>query len=223
MTAPLLGSAAMNAIIFGVHGNTMRHMQPGLRSEAIAGSLAGACQTIIICPAELVKTKLQMQGKGRKLTQDQRLYKSSLDCLVKIYRQDGIRGCYRGMVSTMIRDIPGYGFYFWLYNVFCRMFTRKDQLVSDLGSLQLFMAGGLAGMVSWGAFYPCDVIKSRIQAHGIAPTGKYRSNMQCLRTSIQQDGYRVLSRGISVCILRAFPVNAVTFLTVETILRIIEK
>ena len=72
MASPLLGMAAINAIVFGVHGSCMRLIQgdsnetPGLGKSFIAGSAAGLVQSFICCPTELIKLRMQVQGIGQE-------------------------------------------------------------------------------------------------------------------------------------------------------------
>lgn len=62
MSSPLAGVAAINAIVFGVHGNTLRQMNDptSLRSTFLAGCMAGLVQSIICSPMELAKTRVQV-------------------------------------------------------------------------------------------------------------------------------------------------------------------
>uniref|UniRef100_A0A8C2SS03 Solute carrier family 25 member 29 n=1 Tax=Coturnix japonica TaxID=93934 RepID=A0A8C2SS03_COTJA len=94
-------------------GGTHRETDPR------AGSAAGAIQCIICCPMELAKTRMQLQGTG-EYKQKTKNYKNSLDCLIKIYRKEGLRGINRGMVSTVIRETPSFGFYFLTYDCMTR-------------------------------------------------------------------------------------------------------
>ncbi|ENN79117.1 hypothetical protein D910_01244, partial [Dendroctonus ponderosae] len=61
VTSPLFGVAGINAIVFGIYGNTQRHMQnPDLLiSHAIAGGTAGLVQSFICSPIELAKSTMQ--------------------------------------------------------------------------------------------------------------------------------------------------------------------
>lgn len=54
--------------------------------------------------ADVVKTK--MQGTAAKQ------YSSTLDCFVKIFRNDGIAGFYKGIVPRCGRVVPGQGIIF---------------------------------------------------------------------------------------------------------------
>lgn len=78
-----------------------------------AGLVAGAVGSSIANPADLIKIRMQSEpGKigvdGRFLRGDRvgqsRSYKSTLDALMTIIRQDGIRGLYRGIGATCIRS-----------------------------------------------------------------------------------------------------------------------
>ena len=51
--------------------------------------MAGMTETIVNCPFELVKVRLQAK-------ENKALYKSTLDAVVKIYRNEGIRALYKG-------------------------------------------------------------------------------------------------------------------------------
>lgn len=75
----------------------------------------------------------------------------------------------------------------------------------------VLMAGGMAGIFSWIFTYPQDVIKSRLQADGWAEGQQYRGALHCLRHSVNSEGWSCLSRGVGSTVIRAFPMNAVTF------------
>jgi hypothetical protein len=69
-------------------------------------------------PAEVAKTRLQLQGELVK-SGGARVYKNTLDVLVKTWRNEGIRGVQKGLVPA-VRIIfivvltLSYGLYLWL-------------------------------------------------------------------------------------------------------------
>ena len=69
----------------------------------------------------------------------------------------------------------------------------------------------MAGILSWIFTYPQDVLKSRLQADGFGTAQKYLNTRHCLQCSIQAEGYGFLMRGVGSTVIRAFPMNAVTF------------
>ncbi|MBN3314725.1 MCATL protein, partial [Atractosteus spatula] len=214
--SPMMGLTFINAIVFGVQGNAMRRLgQDTPLNQFLAGSAAGAIQCIICCPMELAKTRMQLQGTGEKKSK-KRLYKNSLDCLVRIYKKEGVRGINRGMLTTLIRETPAFGFYFLTYDVLTRSLgcEPEDRFMIP----KLLFAGGMSGIASWLSTYPADVIKSRLQADGVGGVNQYNGIADCVRQSWQKEGWRVFTRGLTSTLLRAFPVNAATFATVTLFL-----
>ena len=64
---------------------------------ALAGALAGAASVIGNNPIDVVKT--QMQGL------DAKKYNGTLDCLLSIWKNDGVRGFYKGAETRMMRVV----------------------------------------------------------------------------------------------------------------------
>lgn len=45
------------------------------------------------------------------------MYKGPYDVLRKTFKTSGIRGCYRGLLITLIRETPAFGLYFASYDI----------------------------------------------------------------------------------------------------------
>ncbi|XP_077366587.1 mitochondrial basic amino acids transporter-like isoform X2 [Festucalex cinctus] len=214
--SPMMGLTFINAIVFGVQGNAMRMLgRDTPTNQFLAGAAAGAIQCVICCPMELAKTRMQMQGSGEKKS-SRKVYKNSVDCLLRIYRREGVRGINRGMVTTFLRETPAFGVYFLAYDVLTRQLGCEpdDRYMIP----KLLFAGGVAGMASWLSTYPADVIKSRLQADGVGGVNRYAGIADCVRQSVRAEGYVVFTSGLTSTLLRAFPVNAATFATVTLVL-----
>lgn len=69
------------------------------------GMMAGSFSTLGNNPFDVVKT--QMQGKDAHLK-----YKNTMDCFIKIFQEEGIRGYYKGVVPRLGRVVPGQGVIF---------------------------------------------------------------------------------------------------------------
>ncbi|XP_071488931.1 mitochondrial basic amino acids transporter-like [Diadema setosum] len=205
MASPLLGLTFINTIVFGVQGNIMRRFEePTLFSHFLAGATAGAVQSTIAGPMELAKTRVQVQRKGTAR------YHGSLDAIYKIYKSEGLRGCYRGFALTAMRDTPGFAVYFMAYEFYCSHLANLHPQ-GQIGVLGLLTAGGLSGMTSWVMAYNLDVMKTRIQADGMEGKNKYNGIIDVFRKSYRAEGISVMTKGLGATLLRAFPVNAATF------------
>ncbi|CAL7949077.1 unnamed protein product [Xylocopa violacea] len=206
MSSPVAGVAVVNAIIFGVYGETQRRVTDpaSLSSHFVAGSLAGIAQSPICSPIELAKTRMQLRTTASS-------FSGPIDCLRHTYRREGYRGVFRGLGVTFLRETPSFGVYFLAYEALTR--TSDGSPVSTPCML---LAGGLAGTASWVVSYPLDVVKSRIQADG----SRYAGVVDCLKRSVKAEGYSCLYKGLSSTIIRAFPTNAVTFTVVAWTFRL---
>jgi hypothetical protein len=80
------------------------------------------------------------------------------------------------------------------------------------------LAGGLAGVLSWMVVYPVDIVKSILQTQDLR-NPQYTTMMECGRHVLRTQGLVGLTRGLDATLLRAFPLNAVTFLGYEWALR----
>lgn len=210
--SPLMGLTFINALVFGVQGNTLRALgRDSPLNQFVAGAAAGAIQSLVCCPVELVKTRLQVQEAGPG-----RAYRGSLDCLAQIYWQEGLRGLQRGVGSTLLRETPSFGVYFLSYDLLTRALCCEPG--GPLLVPKLLLAGGTAGILSWLSTYPVDVVKSRLQADGLRGPPRYLGMLDCARQSYRAEGWRVFTRGLASTLLRAFPVNAATFATVTVVL-----
>jgi solute carrier family 25 carnitine/acylcarnitine transporter 20/29 len=75
-------------------------------------------------------------------------------------------------------------------------------------------AGVMAGFGLWGSMFPIDTIKSKIQADSLSKP-QFSGTMDCIKRSVQIEGYGGLWRGVTAALWRAIPVNAAIFLAVE--------
>ncbi|OXU26940.1 hypothetical protein TSAR_013830, partial [Trichomalopsis sarcophagae] len=220
MSSPMAGVAVINAIVFGVYGQTQKFLNDGLPPNSdhqlgghfLAGASAGIAQAPVCSPMELAKTRLQLQDHdSAPRNGNQPRFSSPVQCLRHIHRTEGLRGVFSGLGITLMREAPSYGVYFVTYEAL----TRSEHPIS---TWHMLLAGGLAGTASWVVSYPLDVVKSRLQAD---TTAKYNGALDCFRKSVRNEGYGCLFRGLNSTIIRAFPTNAATFAVVTWTMRLL--
>ncbi|KAB7497662.1 Solute carrier family 25 member 45 [Armadillidium nasatum] len=213
---PLLATGTLNSLFFGVYGNSMRYIdndgkKPTYGHVFWSGCAGGIVQLFVACPVDLVKIKMQMQtGNGSKSwgSESNVSYKGPTQCLSALYKRQGIPGCYKGLVSMGVRDVPSFGFYMVIYEAFTRAISGSEENASPLS---LVFCGGMAGAISWMTVVPLDVIKSRIQNDNPA-NPKYKNFWDCAVKSYRSEGVSVFTRGFIMVTLRAFPTNGAIFL-----------
>jgi len=148
---PALAQGFYKAIMFGVYGFCKRRCgpEPTTLELAFCGGLAGGANALCLTPVELVRNRQQV---GCDL--------SGLEIWRAAYRENGVRGVYRGFGATLLRDVPGVGVYYLTFEVAKRrLFPKKERL--DLW--QLALAGALGGAAFWTVALPFDHLKSNVQ------------------------------------------------------------
>jgi len=189
-----------------------KYCYPTVNQVFWAGAGSGFINSFISGPSELAKIQLQIQTSKKPSAS----LKGPLDCLRMIYQKNGVKGCFRGMTSTIIRETPSYGVYFASFEVLQRKFVANHSSPDQsrlAKSLKLMVAGGLSGVLGWISTYPIDVIKTKIQAQPIGQSPQFAGIIHCFRKLVESDGLSSLWRGLTPTIIRAFPSNAVIFLT----------
>ncbi|KAJ8348169.1 hypothetical protein SKAU_G00267580 [Synaphobranchus kaupii] len=131
-----------------------------------------------------------------------------------LVKEDGARGLFRGMGALALRDVPCYGLYFLPYDLICKALTESGK---QPDTFAVIMAGGIAGVVTWACATPMDVVKTRLQMSG-AGGPVYRGVLHCISLSLRQEGVQVFFKGLLLNSIRAFPVNAITFLCYERLM-----
>ncbi|POS73660.1 hypothetical protein DHEL01_v207946 [Diaporthe helianthi] len=206
----------------------------------LAGAIGGLATWVVSTPTELIKCRAQ-------LSTDPHVSSWAITRRV-LWAEGGVRGLYFGGTVTALRDSVGYGFYFWSYELTTRWMTRisrehEGASISSGSSLtgsetaKVLLCGGLAGIVTWVSIFPLDVIKTRVQAQVLSvpntiavvtgetspllrskPARKRLGAIEVARDAYREGGLRVFFRGLAVCSVRAFVVNAVQWATYEWIM-----
>ena len=91
------------------------------------------------------------------------LFRGAVSLTRQILRNEGIPGLFRGLSSTMAREMPGYFFFFGGYELTKSILSDKNNPQDNIGLVKTIIAGGFGGMALWVSIFPFDVVKSRIQ------------------------------------------------------------
>jgi len=87
------------------------NIPPNLHSMT-AGAGAGLVASIITCPLDVVKTRLQAQHVSKSAG-----YEGFALTVKRIWGQSGLRGFYRGLGPTVGGYLPTWGIYFTVYDL----------------------------------------------------------------------------------------------------------
>lgn len=229
MGAPLSAACAVNAIIFSSYGWSSRlYEQYSPRHDQTlkaftCGAFAGLIQAIVICPIEHVKCRLQIQETAGSAATSHPLRTTLRTILTSGGSSANVAALYRGWWITCWREVPAFGAYFSLYDIFKdriqnSLDQREREVATTSGEQQKShtwfasaIAGGLTGALSWAIVYPFDVLKTKIQTAPIDTPRHERTIAAVASKIVKENGWKHLFRGLTVTCLRSFPVNGIIF------------
>ncbi|KAM0285604.1 hypothetical protein ACHAQH_001310 [Verticillium albo-atrum] len=137
--------------------------------NALAGAIGGFTSGVVTCPLDVIKTKLQAQGgfnpvsKGRHVGHP-KLYDGLTGTARVIWRDEGIRGMYRGLGPIVLGYLPTWAVWFTVYN------NSKDWLKNrhENPFVISFWSSIIAGASSTIVTNPIWVIKTRLMSQSVA-------------------------------------------------------
>lgn len=162
-----LGSFGGTVIFFGCYEWSKRYLVDIGVTPAVAyfssGFVADLAASPLYVPTEVLKTRLQLQGRyNNPYFFSGYNYRSTLHALKTIYHTEGFRELFSGYKATLFRDLPFSAFQFAFYEQeqkLARNYMGSNDIGLPLEILTGASAGGMAGVLTC----PMDVVKTRIQ------------------------------------------------------------
>ncbi|RDA85729.1 hypothetical protein CP532_5948 [Ophiocordyceps camponoti-leonardi (nom. inval.)] len=223
ISAPILMEAPKRATKFAANdewGKAYRRMF-GMQSmtqslSVLTGASAGATESFVVVPFELVKIRLQDKASAGR-------YTGMVDCVVKTVRNEGPLALYQGLESTMWRHVlwnAGYfGCIFQVRQMMPTAESKKGRLFNDL------VSGSVGGTVGTMLNTPMDVVKSRIQntprVAGTSP--KYNWAWPSVLTVLKEEGAAALYKGFLPKVLRLGPGGGILLVVYTTVMDTFRK
>ncbi|KAL2352605.1 mitochondrial carrier protein [Cryomyces antarcticus] len=167
VTPAFLGSFSGTVIFFGMYEWSKRKMidaglTPGL-AYLSAGFVADLAASPLYVPSEVLKTRLQLQGRyNNPYFHSGYNYRSTLNAARTIARVEGFSALFYGYKATLFRDLPFSALQFAFYEQeqkLAKAWVGSNDIGLPLQILTGASAGGMAGVITC----PLDVVKTRIQ------------------------------------------------------------
>jgi hypothetical protein len=156
VTPALLGSFPGTVIFFGVYEYTKRLMIDSGVNPSIAylsgGFFADLAASVVYVPSEVLKTRLQLQGRHNNPHFDSGYnYRNMRDGFRQIVRLEGISALFHGYKATIFRDLPFSALQFAFYEKeqsMAKQWVGKRDIGLGLEILTAATAGGMAGVIT---------------------------------------------------------------------------
>lgn len=148
-------------------------------------------------------------------------FTGSLQCIAHIWRNEGIKGFYRGLSASLLGVAEG-TIQWTLYEKFkaMRRRTAGSQVVEE-GWLDRIGAAGSAKLIATIITYPHEVVRTRLRQAPPAGSSKpkYYGLLQSFKLVLKEEGVAALYGGLSPHLLRVVPNAAVMYTVYEVILK----
>eukprot|EP01137_Pigoraptor_chileana_P007010 Opistho-2@51975 len=157
----------------------------------LSGAGAGGIASIVMCPLDVVKTRLQ--------TADPR-YHGMRGTIRSIVQEEGARSLYRGLTPTLLGLLPNWAIYFVAYDEIKHHLCSSYD-ISDQNPLLHCVSAMSAGALCSIATNPLWVIKTRIMLNPIGPKGGYPSISSAFLRILREEGFRGFYKGVTPSLL----------------------
>ncbi|SPO32072.1 related to calcium-binding mitochondrial carrier protein [Ustilago trichophora] len=172
------------------------------------GGIAGSVGATLVYPIDLVKTRMQNQRSA--VVGEPLMYKNSIDCVKKVFRNEGLRGFYSGLGPQLLGVAPEKAIKLTVNDLVRG--HAKDPITGDITLPWELFAGGAAGGCQVIFTNPLEIVKIRLQVAG--EIAKAEGGDRVARGAVhivRQLGLVGLYKGASACLLRDIPFSAIYF------------
>ncbi|XP_012252066.2 mitochondrial folate transporter/carrier [Athalia rosae] len=193
-------------------GNAKKPVGPV--KHMLAAANAGILTLLITNPIWVVKTRLCLQYTSDVHLAESKRYSGLVDALRKIYRTEGIRGLYKGLVPGMFGVSHG-ALQFMTYEEMKNSFNnyRLVPIDTKLDTAHYICFAALSKLLAALATYPYQVVRARLQDHH----HDYRGTWHCIQLTWRGEGWRGFYKGLGPNLIRVTPATVITFVTYENV------
>lgn len=154
-------------------------------------------------------------------------YKGPFHVIYSTLQHHGIKGMYRGITGTLIREVFGGMAWFGVYELSNNLMIKKANVTDkdQLAPWKLAVSGGLAGIAYNSTSFPVDMIKSRMQTEDfiVSSTSKKmgKSFLSTAAEIYRAGGIRAFYKGCGITVARSAPSSGIIFVTYVSNIKII--
>ncbi|GAV66819.1 Mito_carr domain-containing protein [Cephalotus follicularis] len=191
-----------------------------LPRKITAGLIAGGIGAAVGNPADVAMVR--MQADGRLPVAERRNYKSVIDAIARMTKQEGVASLWRGSGLTVNRAMIVTASQLATYDQIKEGILERGVMRDGLGTH--VTASFAAGFVASVASNPVDVIKTRVmnmkvESGGVAP---YKGAIDCAMKTVRSEGVMALYKGFIPTISRQGPFTFVLFVTLEQVRKLLK-
>ncbi|OQO12225.1 hypothetical protein B0A48_02866 [Cryoendolithus antarcticus] len=171
--------------------------------QFMAGAVAGVSEILVMYPLDVVKTRVQIQGRVPVPGQDH--YTSMVDCFQKIIKNEGFSRLYRGINAPILMEAPKRATKFAANDEWGKVYRNLFGVAKMNQSLSV-LTGATAGATEAFVVVPFELVKIRLQDK--AQAARYNGLIDAVQKIVRQEGVLTLYQGLESTIWRHVLWNA---------------
>ncbi|XP_064547060.1 mitochondrial thiamine pyrophosphate carrier [Drosophila montana] len=178
--------------------------------QAIGGGVSGAITRFVTQPFDVLKIRFQLQVEPLKRKSLNSKYSGMLNAFASIYREEGLRGVWKGHIAAQMMSITYALVQFWSYEQLHRA-AHQNKFFNEHTHLSYFMCGGLAGCMGTILAQPFDVIRTRVVAADPGSSAGSLKPVSGVGKIFKQEGMRGVSSGMMMTLIQIYPLVGANF------------
>jgi solute carrier family 25 (adenine nucleotide translocator) protein 4/5/6/31 len=191
-------------------GKAKKSAMQQLISDIFIGGSIGAIAKTAMAPVERIKLLLQtMDSNPDVISGKVQPYKGIGDCFARVKAEQGIAAFWRGNLVNCLRYAPQQGSALAFNDLLNNLFPTYNSKTDFWKGFGVKLAsGGIAGGVANTICYPFDFARTRLASDVKKGKGQFNGIMDCIMTTVKQQGITGLYTGWSVTVAGAFVYRA---------------
>jgi len=175
-----------------------------LLEKFAAGGIACMFMSAVVNPMDVIKVRLQTQNQLQAVRLSAQPYAGLFSAGGRIFHEEGVRGLFKGITASMMREASYSSMRTGLYDYFKLLFAPNAKTKDDFLLWQKIAAGASSGVIGASIANPTDLVKIRFQSYTPTNPNPYRHTFQAFyRIWRQEGGFRALYRGVAPTSCRA--------------------
>ncbi|RZF43407.1 hypothetical protein LSTR_LSTR001668 [Laodelphax striatellus] len=201
--------------VWSQSGDTTTPLGP--TTHMIAATEAGILTVVITNPVWVVRTRMCLQYGNESDSANGKHYTGTIDALSKIYRVEGIRGWYKGLIPSLF-GVSHSALHFMAFEEMRNYYNQQYKSVpidTNLGTKEFLMIVTSARFLATLLTFPFQVVRNRLQDHRAA--GEYTGIVDCIRKTWRFEGFQGFYKGLTPNLTRILPATIIIFTTYENV------
>ncbi|XP_051127860.1 mitochondrial thiamine diphosphate carrier 2-like [Andrographis paniculata] len=194
--------------------------------DASAGAISGGISRTVTSPLDVIKIRFQVQLEPtaqwallRRDVYGQSKYTGMLQATKDIFREEGLRGFWRGNVPALLMVMPYTAIQFTVLHKLKTLASGSSKSGDhiNISPYLSYVSGALAGCAATVGSYPFDLLRTILASQGEPKV--YPNMRSALANILETRGFRGLYAGLSPTLVEIVPYAGLQFGTYDTFKR----